>query len=584
MKQIEWKKIMFNVLKIVIAFAITMAINTNLDKNVIKYDGNSVMYIMEFIAVYYITSAGLKKVDKRLVIITSILAFLAAGIEVVGYSINNYKNLSGIFETSICFRKSLISFVGYFCLFDIINIIIFNGINKIKQKDLATKKECNKRNLLIYWIIIFICWMPYYLNYFPGLTTSDSMLQIYQSLGISELTAHHPLIHTLFIGIFMNFGKAIGSYTAGVAIYTIVQMLIMSLIFATTVYVMKKRKLPTFSIIIALTFYSVYPVNPLFSLMMWKDILFAGVMLVYTLFTWSLVNDTEKFIENKKKIFFYTIVMILLMFFRNNGLYVIILTLPFATILLRKYWKKIVLMYVIAIITYIAVNTAIMAIFNIRKGEVREALSVPMQQIARVVSYHKSELSQEELDNINKYIKSDNIENLYNPVISDPVKNYFDSKEFSDNKLDFIKLWLRLFKKYPVDYIESFICNSYGYYYPEAKHWVANRTMEKDEILYLQSKPIIEINLVKKVDSYIERRDIPFISMMFSIGFMFWLIIISLGYCIYKKYYKYILIYVPIIMLWFTTLASPVFCEFRYVYSIVTCLPIVTMITTKNEK
>ena len=73
MKQIEWKKIMFNVLKIVIAFAITMAINTNLDKNVIKYDGNSVMYIMEFIAVYYITSAGLKKVDKRLVIITSII-------------------------------------------------------------------------------------------------------------------------------------------------------------------------------------------------------------------------------------------------------------------------------------------------------------------------------------------------------------------------------------------------------------------------------------------------------------------------------------------------------------------------------
>ena len=137
--------------------------------------------------------------------------------------------------------------------------------------------------------------------------------------------------------------------------------------------------------------------------------------------------------------------------------------------------------------------------------------------------------------------------------------------------------------KYPTDYIESFICNSYGYYYPEAKHWVANRTMEKDDILNLQTSPIVEIKAVKKIDSYIEKREVPFISMLFSIGFIFWIITICFVYCIYKKEYRKLLIYIPVIMLWVTTLASPVFCEFRYVYSLVTCLPIF-IIEVLNKK
>lgn len=47
-----------------------------------------------------------------------------------------------------------------------------------------------------------------------------------------------------------------------------------------------------------------------------------------------------------------------------------------------------------------------------------------------------------------------------------------------------------------------------------------------------------------------------------------------LGYNVYKKEYKKCLIYLPILFLWLTCLASPVFCEFRYIYSLFTCIPI----------
>lgn len=583
LKNVNYKKILLEIFKILISVLATLTINTSLDKNITNYDGNSIFYIIEFILIYSCTSKAMKKVDKRMLIFTSILAFWGAGIEVVCYSINNYMSLQGLFETRALVKKNIISFIGLFLLFNLINVLIFKKINTIKEK-LTVNTEYKKTNLFIYWGIIFICWIPYYLNYFPGLTTSDSMLQIYQSLGISSFTAHHPIVHTAFIGIFMNIGKMINNYTVGVALYTLAQMIIMSFIFALAVYVMKKRKLPKLCVVIALAFYAIYPINALFSLMMWKDIIFAGIMLIYTIVNCSLINDPDKFMKNNKRILGYTIVMVALMFFRNNGLYVIILTLPFALVFLNRYWKKIILMFLIAILSYYTVNIAVMSVFNIEKGEIREALSIPMQQMARVVAHHKDELSEEQLSNIKKYIKADNIEELYNPVISDPIKNHFDSNNFSNNKFDFIKLWLSLLKKYPTEYVESFICNSYGYYYPEAQHWVANRTMEKDDILNLKINPLVEVSGVKKIDSLIERRDIPLISMFFSIGFMFWLIIVALVYSVYNKCYKNILIYIPVIMLWLTTLASPVFCEFRYVYSIVTCLPILTMIILKKKE
>lgn len=200
-------------------------------------------------------------------------------------------------------------------------------------------------------------------------------------------------------------------------------------------------------------------------------------------------------------------------------------------------------------------------------------LSIPLQQIARVKKYHKEELDDETIKQINNFFQCEDIEEKYNPVLSDPVKAQLDIQYFNDNKGEFIGLWLKLLKGYFKDYVESFISNSYGYYYPEATHWVANRTMEINN-MGISQQPIIEGRLVSKVDSIIEKREIPILSMFFSIGMAFWAIVVSLGYKILKKEYKNILAYLIIFILWLTIVASPVFCEYRYAYSMFTILPL----------
>ena len=329
--------------------------------------------------------------------------------------------------------------------------------------------------------------------------------------------------------------------------------------------------------------YLFYPINALFSVTMWKTVLFAGIIPIYVIMSMELILNTEEFFSKKKNVILYICIALLTFFLRNNGIYVVILTMPFILIVLRKYWKKVLIMFLATVVLYEVINTALMSAFNIKKGSIAEMLSIPLQQIARVEKYHRDELDEETIESINKAFKVENIGDLYNPILSDPVKAEFNDEYFAENKMDFIKLWLKLMKSYFKDYIESFISNSYGYYYPEATHWVANRTMESNN-MGLEQNPIVNLGIVSKVDSLIERREIPIISMFFSIGIAFWAIVICLGYKILNKEYKYIIVYLPIFILWLTIVASPVFCEYRYAYPMFTVLPIFIALNFQSKK
>ena len=155
----------------------------------------------------------------------------------------------------------------------------------------------------------------------------------------------------------------------------------------------------------------------------------------------------------------------------------------------------------------------------------------------------------------------------YNPILSDPVKFNFNNEYFSENKFEFISIWLKLFVKYPKDYIEAFISNSYGYYYPEVRNTVVSR-VTMDHNMGIKQTPLIEGKWVEQIDGLIDARGIPVFGFVFSIGAGVLLTVIALSYTIYKKKYKYLLVYLPTFILWLTLIASPAYCEYRYAYPI----------------
>ena len=213
----------------------------------------------------------------------------------------------------------------------------------------------------------------------------------------------------------------------------------------------------------------------------------------------ELIFNTDEFLAKKRNMVGYVLISIFTMILRHNGLYVVVLSLPFIFIVLRKHWKKLLIMFMSILVIYEAYSVVVFKILKAEKGAVGEMLSVPIQQIVRTVKNNYNDIDEETIERINKYFIIENVWEDYNPILSDPVKFNFNNEYFSENKSEFISIWLKLFVKYPKDYIEAFISNSYGYYYPEVRNTVVSR-VTMDHNMGIKQTPLIDGKWVEQID------------------------------------------------------------------------------------
>ena len=480
----------------------------------------------------------------------------------------------------------------FVCIISLMMIIISNiprAIERVKNIKEYNFFTSNRKSIIIVSIVIFLSYVPYILNYYPGNVLIDSVVQILQGSGAIELTNHHPVLHTEIITICMNIGKTIfGSYQTGAFIYTLVQTICTSIIFSFTIYYMATKRIPAIIRILAVLFYMFCPTICFYTITMYKDIPFALAILLATIGLTEIATNTKNFFSSNLRMVFFMIVILLAMLFRNNGVYVIILTFPFILIGLRKYYKQILIIFLMPIMLYGVITGPIYKILNIEQGSTREALSIPIQQFARLMVYKPNELSEEQKNKIKQYIPIENFEELYMPVFADPIKSNFSEEGFEKDKIGLIKLYFELALQFPIETLESFVMGSFGYYYPNTVGWGVYTGVNTEEFgeyeeYKFEQTPIVKIEILDKINKFVNTRNLPIVSMFISVGFLFWIILACITYVIYKKHYNKLFVFLLVLFVWFTALASPVFCEPRYVYSIFTCLPVFIGIVSKDQ-
>ncbi len=287
--------------------------------------------------------------------------------------------------------------------------------------------------------LIFITWLPFLLQYYPGIISPDSCWQVKQVIGVEYLRDSHPIVHTAIVGLFMNIGMLFSNdINVAVAFYSIASMGIMAMLNTVVIMYLKKNKAPTILIIGTLLYYMFYPVHAMYSITMWKDVMFSGVIPIFIIFSKELLFNTEKFFSKKSNIILYIIIMFFVMRLRHNGFYVVILFIPFVIVLLRKYWKKTIPLFLSIIIIHSFTNYIIFGVLKVAKGSIAEMMSIPIQQMARVQLLYRDELDQDIVDGINKFFTEENIGDYYLPGLSDYVKDRVNVDAVLENKLEFI--------------------------------------------------------------------------------------------------------------------------------------------------
>lgn len=515
------------------------------------------------------------------------LSILFSFIIIFGSIVNELKYNAevSIFRTFFTFRN-FIYIVG---IFNLLYIVFTNVMPKLYLYSIKNEKSIFKSKkfmFVICFLIIMLCWMPYFLSFYPGNLSPDSISELTTVINnFANTSDHHPIIHILFIAIPYKIVFGItNNVTISVAAVTLTQMIVMASIFSSLIVFLRNRKVKDKILFAILAYYAILPMHGYYSIVMWKDVIFSGLLLLLTM---ELVKIIEKQNNNKlnfKQLISFIIVSIFCVFFRNNAIYMYFLLAIATFIFFRKYYKIFIPAFVIVFGVYYTVKGPVFEALNITKSSSSEYIGIPLQQIGRM-AYKDANFTKKEKETLNKLMPLKEMKKAYDPIISDGIKfnSYYNSNVFDENKGEYLKLWLGLIKRYPTIALEAYSISTLGYWYPGVSYGsVCYGIIEND--YGLKNDPKLG-NQVQYFLFDIEKRGVPILNIEWSIGLCFWLILVFAILAVKKVGKKALYIYVPVFGIWLTMMAaSPVYAEFRYVYGAFTCLPLLMLIPYINFK
>lgn len=486
-------------------------------------------------------------------------------------------------------------------------------VDHIAERYASEKKETYRPErkmptiafFFLMWLAFFISFLPIFLCQWPGNFVFDAPYQM-SEVVLNAYKVHHPLLHTLLMGKMYLLGQKLGSASLGFSFYTLIQMLILSASFAGAMVYIRAHIRTTSAkrykliLILAFVFYAIVPIHAVFSISATKDVLFAAFYLIFSLVLFRLVCEREKLSVAQWILLFVSGCLVIL--FRKNALLALLPSAIFMCITVGKsyaaqkggskktsylYAGGFLLLIAVMILTSNLVNRAVISAVNAYDGgSRREALSVPLQQMARVACYEKDNLDPALFSEITLYIPEGNIPG-YNPFCSDPIKNEANEALLRSNFGNFLKLWFKIGLRYPDEYIESFLSNTMGYWYTQATGYELGGDIASYHMLIGVGEELTKANYFPIATKYYDYlffyqnyKKVPVLAMLFRPAVYFWALGFYLLAALYRKKYASLnAMSLPIF--YYATLFFGPMIAIRYAYNLVIFFPILILCFVK---
>ncbi|MDO5138138.1 MAG: DUF6020 family protein, partial [Oscillospiraceae bacterium] len=268
--------------------------------------------------------------------------------------------------------------------FSIISVCVYDELDKLSVS--RNGSVPGKTVLLASWAFIFLVFFVFFLAYYPGLYSPDSLWQLQQAMGDSPLSNHHPIIHTLLIRAVLNFGMMLfnGNLTSATALLSVVQMLFLSACMAYSVKTIYDIAGSIKLCAIVVLVFALVPFNIMFSFTHLKDTWFSGFFLVFCSQLAKRIFGIPDISSSFSNKVLFALSAVGTGLFRSNGLYALLLLIPFLLFALKKDRTFTLILAVCLIICFVITGPVYKAL-GIASIDPVEYLSVPLQQVSRVI-------------------------------------------------------------------------------------------------------------------------------------------------------------------------------------------------------
>lgn len=290
-----------------------------------------------------------------------------------------------VFSTAvICsenFTKSF--FLTFFIFITVICVIIcpmiLRVLSKLEIKSPYIPAKQSVLSKLLFYIIPFALFLLYYIAYYPGGFSNDSISQFGQTIN-GKYSDWHPVIQTLFA-----FKLPLALTGGWVGSITLFQIICFSAVLGYSFNALYKYTHPAYAVV-SMLFVLLNPQLTTNSMYPWKDVSFAIGALLLLAYALQIYFSNGTWLESKLNTGLFIITAVLTTLFRHNAL---LFTVPLIIAVLLCTTKKRGLVVALSIIVlYIGVKVPLYSALNVEQPGERqvETLGVPMTVIGAVVT------------------------------------------------------------------------------------------------------------------------------------------------------------------------------------------------------
>ena len=427
-------------------------------------------------------------------------------------------------------------------------------------------------------VLLFACYVPMFLIQYPGSFTYDIYPQALQAAG-GSFSTFHPLVHTLFLRLCLNTANWTGSFEKSAALCSLIQMTLVSGLFAACCASIA-RSCSRRAGLLALTFFALHPAHMAFASTYTKDVLFSAT---FALLLCLCVEEMRTGHLKRRHRASQIVCGVLACLLRNNMIYALCAWLLILILCGRRFGRLSVCV-LLMIACALGSNHLLVTITHAEKGPVREMLSIPAQQFARVRVLAPQSLTDDEIRRMDALFNQVSYDR-YDPTIADPIKDRIDSEAFARDPAGAARLWLSIGAKQPGIYLDAFLNTALPALYPYAEYRVTPRYIEIGECRagltqFYGLEPIVQPRRFEAIRQWLNREIYdtgadhhPILRWLFNSGFIFWLLLAHLLYALYSRDSGTAIMMMLPVMLWGTFLLGPVM-QGRYAYPFLCVLPL----------
>lgn len=434
----------------------------------------------------------------------------------------------------------------------------------LERADRADKPETGilaRRGWMIPAILL-LCWLPAFLAEFPGGFRYDAGRELNQRAA--GFSGDFPLLHSAVMTTLLPVARRLtGHREAGVALYVVIQMAGMAAMYTHMLRTMIRKGVHRYVIRGALAYCALFPVIQILAVQTVRDVMFAALFTNAVFCLYRLRTDREEVLGGIRRPALYGAAVSLALLARNNNtgfLFPLLAVGISAAVWLRnrkQYLRGATAWMVSGIGTFLALSGILALVCQpAGKGPAPGAsLSLLSQSVTRAYVAEGENWTEEERAELENYMDLEGIR--YIPDYGDATKNRIRPEA---DIPAYISFCLRMGLKYPGIYVNAVLAHTQEMWFPASvsdgyKHYFTGdgepyAEYEKNYFAVTpeNEEPVGHANLLPglldfytRIGLYLSFEKVPVISMMFSVGAQFWLVIFLFLFLWYRKKTKLLL-------------------------------------------